>query len=302
MAGQLQQFLESNNFSSQLWQYLSFTLNSAKIDINMSPLNYYFKRIYLLNLDRRIDRLARMRHILRDEGIYNWERWTAYDGKQEPWYSEYKEYQNQPLTRDELKRGRKKGIKSAGSWAIRKSMIKLLEHISASQKIDGNFQPVLILQDDLLFHKDFNNRVLNVLSQWSHRNWKLLYLGASQHNFDGIDRTLADNNGFYFAQGNTDGAFAVAINGHTVDELLFEAKTCQFSIDSGALSNIQRKNPFYCPVVYPNLIVADLTDSDLRKARNSSSLHWDMNLYKQGYLDFHKLATYEKPLDAPTGD
>lgn len=248
----------------------------------------------MLNMDRRTDRLARMSRVLRMEGIYNWERWSAYDGKTEPFRSDFQRYYEQPLTRDEIKKGRKKGIKSAGSWAIRLTMIKLLEHVSVQQKLDGDYRPVLILQDDLLFHKDFKEKILGVLSYWNQRSWRLLYLGASQHNFDGIDRDKAERNGFYYAQGNSDGAFAVAVNGSCIDQLLFEARSCQFSIDTGALSNIQRKFPLECPVIYPNLIIADLRDSDLRQPRNMESLHWNPQLYRHDYLHFHKLASWGK--------
>jgi hypothetical protein len=148
------------------------------------------------------------------------------------------------------------------------------------------------LDDDVIFHKDFatlfpiwiNNRL---------PNWKIVLLGASQHVELGYIPTCdsdRDNNGIGCYQPlKTDGSFAVGLHGEDVLRD-FQKKLAIKSGDQPKYVDSDILRYFCCFVAYPNLIIADVTHSDIRANRDQAvmakKVHWDLALYKQ----------YPKPL------
>lgn len=235
--------------------------------------NNFFEHTYVLNIQRRADRWTRMCTYLRNNGIYNVERFVGYDGLESPHLEEWKEYMKRPLTLDEIKI-RRKGIRMPGSWAILKSMRRLI--IDAKQK---GYRNVLVLQDDLLFHKDFIEKFKEV-SKKLPNSWKLLYLGASQHIWDAVKY----HDGYYTTHGNSSGAFAVGIDFSCYDFILNEIDKFSMPFDSGALCAVQEKHGNECIVIYPNIVIADVRDSDLRNSRGLKPVG---NLFKWNLADYH---------------
>jgi hypothetical protein len=244
-------------------------------------LNYYFDHTYVLNLDRRPDRLNHSAGGLRRLGWFNWSRFRALDGSDPDGQEkkEWEEYQAQSTSQgDEMKYGRK-AIETSGSWAILKSMYLMIQDAQRRK-----FKRILILQDDNLFHKRFMEKFLNLV-QGNLRipqNWKLLYLGATQYDWTKVLRREGAQ--FYFPMGTADGAFAVGIDCSVFQELLDEIVRFDSPVDSGALSTIQARYGKQCLVLKPNLIIADIRDSDLRESRDlgehGKKLGWDPRLYR----------------------
>ena len=83
--------------------------------------------------------------------------------------------------------------------------------------------------------------------------------------------------------GKADGAFAVAIHHSIYQELIQEITKFNMPFDSGPLKYIQRKYPYQCYVFYPNLIIADITESDCRPGRNQITAG---NLLKWNIADY----------------
>lgn len=235
--------------------------------------NSYFDMIYVLNMDRDTKKWAKMQNKLHSNNIYNFQRFMGYDGKKDPHLSEWKEYMKLPLSRDELK-FRRKGIKQPGSWAILKSMKRLI--LDAKQK---SYTKILTLQDDVIFHKDFIRQFHTVTTE-EITDWDVMYLGASQHDWK---NNIEYHDKYYKPNGSADGAFAVAIHESCYDELLAEIEKFTVSFDSGPLRKLQVSSD-KCYIMQPNLIIADLRESDLRGYRDmkgySNIFKWDLNLYK----------------------
>jgi len=151
--------------------------------------------------------------------------------------------------------------------------------IDAKEK---GYTRILTLQDDLLFHKNFLSEFYSITTRDIPVSWRLLYLGASQHNWDSMEPMEHDKK-WYLPKGTADGAFAVGIHSNSYDKLIEEIDHMLMPFDSGALSVVQRNHPDECYVLYPNLVVADIRDSDLRKSRTFDGVgklfRWDMNLY-----------------------
>jgi len=242
-----------------------------------SNLETYFDKIFVLNLDRRVDRWDHMRKVLRKNNITSYDRLPGVDAQDPVIYSQWDSYRRKPLSDSERRhRLRKKGIPSAGSWAILSGMKKMLETC-----IQQGYRRVLVLQDDLIFHKNFEAEFMK-LDTVIPQDWKLLYLGASQHNW-GPEVTFSSHKSFYYPNGTADGAFAVGIDHTVFNDLIKEIDRREMPFDSGALCAIQKKHQYQCMVVYPNLIIADVRDSDLRDSRNLRGLgdkfRWNLGLY-----------------------
>ena len=252
-------------------KHLGFLDNKMINDYNL--MNTYFDRIYVLNLDRRPDRWLAMKKSLDKLGIYNYERFSATDGSLSPHYHEWKHYSRMPLTRHELIKYKRKAIGSAGSWAILKASYRMLRDAK-----ERGFKRILVLQDDLLFHKNFLEEFAK-MPNYIKEDWKLLYLGATQHNWQ---RVLQSKH-FYYPAGTADGAFAVGIDGSIFDELMKEIIKFNMPFDSGPLRTLQERYLYNCYVLDPNLIIADIRDSDLRHSRDlmtfGKRFRWDVDLY-----------------------
>jgi glycosyltransferase involved in cell wall biosynthesis len=254
----------------------------------LSELNRYFDHVYVLNLGRRIDRRVEIIQKLIKYHIRA-EIFEAEDGYTPENQSEFLEYYQQPLAAEgthPLERSlRKKMIVSPGAWGYLKSYQKVLLD---AQK--NNFKRILCFDDDVLFHINLesmlDSSVKNIPS-----DWKLLYLGATQHLWD-VPKHLKypdrigsegfDKVPFYYPV-RTDGSFAIGIDSSVFNNILESISQMNCSLDSGPLRDIQQKYPDECFVLMPNLVVADVSKSDIGVERDqehmAAKLHWRMSLY-----------------------
>ena len=143
----------------------------------------------------------------------------------------------------------------------------------------------LVLQDDVHFCKNFQNKVKVFLDCCSQIDWKLLYLGCTQHKWPEQMQIVLINEeiGFYYPQGSADGAFALLIHNSVYDDLLKECSKKRLPFDSGALKTIQKKYPMKCISAWPYLVIADVSDSDCRGPRDqkrfAQKCKWDLSLF-----------------------
>lgn len=247
-------------------------------NINELSLNSYFDAIFCINLDRRQDKWANVSKRFKKNNIIV-ERVRGYDGKWDIVKNEWE------MTKKNLQ------SKYGDQFNINPSVCGLIEnefaygtlctHITilrlAKQR---KLNKILVLEDDILFNKKFNV-LLKQLS--SFKSWKLLYLGASQYDWTNLEII----NKRYYHPKKTMGGFAYAIDSSVFDELLLLALRMEKSFDN-CLGNfngedIQTKYRDDCYVVYPNMIIADVRDSDIREKRDqddhSKRLRWNLSDY-----------------------
>jgi len=258
-------------------------------DGDLSAINRYFDHIYVINLERRADRRLEMIQKLTRLNIKA-EFFPPEDGSSKENMEEYQEYFNKPIDPDNAHemeiRLKRKAIYSPGSWAYLKSHKKLL--LDAEKR---RFTRILCLEDDVVFASDFENlfrQAIEIIPD----NWKLLYLGASQHSWikgEDLDfpemEPKANRAVSYYHALNTDGAFAIGIHKSALSFLQKEIAKMNCSFDSGALRSASRNYRGECYVVYPNAIIADVKESDILIARSQNSfaktVRW--NLADYGY-------------------
>lgn len=212
-------------------------------------INSYFDKIYCINLARRYDRWNSVEKRLREQNI-NATRFDAIDGESL--------IEQNGLTRNEL------GCLS--------SHLKIIQ----DAKIQG-YNKILILEDDVYFSNDFQSRIRLI----EDLDWKLLYLGGSQYGWDDIDTSK-----YSYHSKKTLGTFAYAIDKSIYDDLIQEFSQKDAPVD-GILVGIQEKYYGQCFTIYPNIVIADVRESDIRDDRDMTSqankMRWDLkNFYIEG--------------------
>lgn len=240
--------------------------------------NNMFDMIYVINLDTRTDRWAIIQKTFAKWNIYNYQRVQGIVGKDEPHYSEWLAYFKAPkLYPYEKKKYGRKSMKMPGSLGILKTNKIILE-----DALHNNYKSILVLQDDIIMGKDFYNKfnmayesIMHVCSQP-----KLIFLGAMQHRWNDIK--INPDLPWYKTHTSTEGAFAVIIN-DCKEEMLEFINNYIMPIDSGALSYIQDKYPELCFVMYPNVMISDIRNSDLRPPRfiEYAPFKWNLSLYDE---------------------
>lgn len=251
-------------------------------------LNEYFDEIYIISLRRRVDRLVKVSKKFFDLGI----KFTvvdAVDGSEQEVQKDYQAYVDMPLGGENAHplelAYRRKMIDSAGAWAYMKTYKKILEEAQ-----DNKLRRILCFDDDVIFHKDFNDLIDKAIRKVP-QDWKLLHLGATQHLWDfpsAIKYSDAaikayDSSQDYYHPLYTDGSFAVGIDQSVFSTLINEIGKMNCSFDSGPLRKIMQESQDSCVVIQPNLVIADVTESDIRSARDqtklSQKLKWDLRFY-----------------------
>lgn len=239
-------------------------------------LNHYFDKVYVLYLPRRDKTTINNLETL---GIWNYKLFEGFDAcESNECQKEYDRYMQFSAGTEEVKvigKKHRRGIGSVGSWAILKAMHNML--IDAK---NNGYKRILVLQDDVIFHKKFFDEFKKKINRINDEQWKLLYLGASQHEW----KTMDILNGYYHPTGTTDGAFAVGIHSSVFDDLLEHISIFNMPFDSGALWKVQQKNSEHSYVLYKNIAIADLRKSDLRQGRDmvsfSELFHWELHNFE----------------------
>ena len=222
-------------------------------------INFYFDKIYCINLDRRTDRWKSVEAEFKKMNI-DVVRYSAIDGDNIDFSI------SNDLTENQLS--------DKGLIENRNSLACLLSHLEIIKEAKlNNYKRILIFEDDVLFSKDFKNEIKKI----EELDWKLLYLGASQFNWSGIDTSKK-----YYRCNKTLGTFAYAIDSSIYDKLinLFEKK--EKSVDN-LLSDIQKKHKDDCYVVYPNIVISDVCNSNIRSSKNeleyAEMVRWDLSRF-----------------------
>lgn len=209
-------------------------------------------RIYVLNLDRRVDRWRQMQRRLTQVGLQG-DRFRAVDGCDPQVVAVFQSLVGTP-------------IRHSGALGC------LLSHaaIIRDAKAFGH-ERIAVFEDDVIFAHDFDTRVLDRLPVWD-----IVYLGATQPKWDNV--VIQD--GFYRPH-RTLGTWAMLLHKNCFDRVLAEYEKLEKSADL-ALSGLFHEDP-RAFVVYPNLCITDISDSDIRKWANHRHLidlcRWDVSRY-----------------------
>ena len=255
-------------------------------------INTYFDRIYVINLRRRQNKLAEIVQKLNGLNICA-EIIEAVDGYKSPHIDEYETYKNTPLGLGNAHKNeileKRKMIYSPGVWGHLKSNRLILE-----DAIKKGYQRILILEDDAVFIKDFHREFAKFTEIISGKEWKFIYLGASQPCWDipecivYSDKSVTEYDSIqpYYHPWQTNGSFALALHQSQFRSIIdkIDEMNCPFDwIYKYSFKHLSDE----CYVAQPNLIIADTSVSDNRpgditseqKALAIKKRKWDLKKY-----------------------
>lgn len=228
---------------------LSTISSNASESTSKYNINTYFDKIYIINLERRPDRRENIERRLKKHKVTNYVVFPATDGSKHPMYQYYLRF---------------KGFTdSAGAFGVLSSAARLL--VDAAQK---GYKRILILEDDAVFHRDFDNQFqkrVAVIPQ----DWKLLYFGTSMRKWRFQQRAQHHKTRQYCTStGTIAGAFALGIDSSVYRDLLIELNDTSRAWDIGPLRAVNLKYNSKCIIMYPYLILCDTRDSDIRRNKS----------------------------------
>lgn len=257
-----------------------------------SILNRYFDHIYLVNLNKsKKERLRVFKH-LNSCGV-SVQRWNATNGYQGAPLAHYEQYKSRQLgtlrrfsrfNEREIKRG-KGFIESAGAVGYIYTYLSILNDAKKNR-----YEKILIIEDDIILCKDFETKFEEFISNVD-EDWKILQLGASQYGWNSFNEDDAVKLGHYYPkQLDTCGSFAIAISQDVIDELIEVESSFEAPFDNLPLGEIYEKYLGKCYVCYPNIVMPDVTDSNIRGGRDQF-LHGERMKWE--------VENFEFPLPAP---
>ena len=244
----------------------------------MATPNQYFDQIYLINLPRRSDKLSKV--LLGLDRFKVMVKIVAAEDGYHP-----KNYYS-------------RGKLPAGAYGYVLTWKKIVRHA-----INHNYKRILVLDDDVILHGNFTQLFSQFTEYLENNNWKLWLLGATQHvqrppliqirnqsnndnnndNNNNNNNNINDNNLPAYRPLRTDGSFAVAINHTIFDQLTDQLLLKDLYFDSDILRYFYQTYPNACYVSFPNLMIADVSDSDIRKKRSqvelSKKVGWNLPQY-----------------------
>ncbi len=241
--------------------------NITKDDSNI---NTYFDRIFIINLKKNIERKELMLKKLEKLQITNYEFVTAINGYEQPYYNHYTVF-----------RLRNQYFENAGTYGLLMSALKILIFSKIKK-----FKRILILEDDVIFHKNFINEFNKKIKDIP--QWKLLYFGTSLHEWRFTERCkMISNKGIMTSSGSIPGAFGVGIDSSIFNELINSIYITGMPWDLGPLRNINIKYPNQVLIFYPYLTICETEDSSLRESitlrETAKKCLWDLSLYDFSY-------------------
>jgi GR25 family glycosyltransferase involved in LPS biosynthesis len=271
-------------------------------------INDVFERVFVLNLDRRPDRLQQFSRQAQKHRLL-FERFPAVDGSKAPMSEDWAAYARSPVQPYPRGTGRfkyeydfyynyvndlqriahleerdKKKVLSRGAWGYLLSMIQILR-----RAIEEDWESVVVFDDDCLFHCNLGaqfDRIMRVLPA----DWMLLSMGALQYNWTPKWITWHDRR-LYHCNGSSVGSHAIAIQRSAFPMLLMKSEEMMLPFDVGALHTVKRMFATRCFVMYPNLFIQDTTDTDIGdSAVQLSEAAKPDNVYRW------RTADYERPL------
>jgi GR25 family glycosyltransferase involved in LPS biosynthesis len=244
-----------HNLSDKVKKFLKIDPIYFNENFYYNNINYYFSKIYILNLKKQDKKRRRIIKLMKKHNINNYRFFEAIDGYTEPHITDWKKYSLKPFDNAEKKLKRKK-IGSAGVWGNLLSVRNIL--ITAKK---NNENRILFFEDDIILDNNFNKKFTENIRQVP-SDWLIILLGASVNQINSSCKKI--NNNIYTCGKMLSGGFAICINSKIYDELINECNKFNNPFDSGPLDYVINKYYNYCYIMYPNIVICNVEESTLR--------------------------------------
>ncbi len=253
-------------------------------------LNEIFNKIYVINLKRRNDRRILCSKKLEKLNI-EYEYWPAIDGYE----SKYDTLCKQVLKKKDV------WINSKGAIGLILTYINILENALMKK-----YENILIFEDDICFHKDFENQLQRAKKNIDFNICDCIWLGANQYRYDEVQKKqLSDPNCEYYDVSYkkwhyTFGTYAIAMNKNMIQRLRKSIDISEMlcPIDAHILLVLANNN-FKGRIIFPFLVLPDVTDSNNMEPRDQEKFAvermYTINDYK--YISIADISCIKQMLD-----
>jgi GR25 family glycosyltransferase involved in LPS biosynthesis len=214
-------------------------------------------QIYIINMDKDKNRMKNLDKKMKNLGL-NYNRITGVDGNKV--YKKYKTKYNTKLRPGQL-----------GCLLSHQNVLK--------DAIKNNYTNILVLEDDIIFHKNFHDEFKKKYKYLIDRekNVDLLYLGCSQkHKWKDIKL-----NRHYYNSKKIDGTFAMIINKILFKPILEKSSKLEKPIDRILYYYFQEKKKSFC--FNPNIITVKLNTF----SNTENIIFNDNKYYKKNKIDIN---------------
>jgi len=221
----------------------------------MISINEIFDKVYLINLENDTDKYQIMKSKL-DKLNIKFELFKAIDG-------------------NKLKNCKLLHFGNKGAVGCKMSHMKIIENAKYN-----NYSKILILEDDLYFWKNFNERFNSLYKNLMDidKNWKLIYFGASNRiNKNHINFKQINQSVYNIGSNFITGAYAIGYDKSLYDTIL-KNRYDNRPYDDIIGNDIQKNNYIFFPyLIYPNIKKESTTVDNNSQNQNSYN--------KLNYLD-----------------
>lgn len=183
--------------------------------------------------------------------------------------------------------------KSLGSYGLLLTYEKILRYA-----LENNLSEILILEDDIYFHKDFNN----LFKQYNNlmEDKDIIYLGTSQTEFQNSENLFNyDMNEKYYSYGT----YAIILKKKIISLLYHSLRNKNLDIDI-LINHLFRKHQFELNtlIFYPPLVIPEVRDSlnmgtrvlnDFLMKRRLLKIK-NNYLYVNKYLEYHNIDNHKR--------
>lgn len=160
-----------------------------------------------------------------------------------------------------------------------------ISHINSIKNIllnakNNNYRSIMILEYDIYFHKNIEEKIKqykNIIN-----NCNIIHLGSSQHFwYNPIDKTKIEYKNKYYINNHSLGTFAIILKRNIFDTYISYLST--YTLPSDIILTIISKQ-FNSIVVYPNIIICDISKSTILNNRDSIKTFIKFKWNKNNYL------------------
>jgi len=222
-----------------------FSDNFIHENFDNNILHTIVDKVYVINMDKDKERMYILDKKMKELGI-KYQRATGVDGRKI--YSQYK-------NKTKLRPGQ---------------LGCLLSHINViKDAIKNNYENILVLEDDIIFHKNFHKEFKKKYRYLIEKEkyFDLIYLGCHQkHNWKNINILT-----HYYKTKKNDGTFAMLINKNIFQDILENYNKLNQPSDRVLYYNIQPNKK--CFTFHPNILTSNVSNySNTEEILNSVNL------------------------------
>ena len=220
-----------------------------------NKINYYFDKIYIINLERRKDRYKKTNDLLNKFNIKA-EFIKAYDGIK---------------NENEYLMDVKNNIINIGGYGRIQSLLMIIQDMRKNK-----YKNILILEDDIYILKNFVNEMEKIMKNIIIKNkeWDMLFLGVN-YNYKNIKQKI------FKIVDKVTGGYAVGISYSIIDDYEYILRQFNTYIDTEPYKILKYKYRLYG--IYPNLIILEIKNRDIEIRSGDSKLkilnNWDYSNY-----------------------